>query len=165
VDHSEKWIEVVSSPTHSVRSSEPGLRRACSCVIEKLRKLCSNAICKKRKNERLAFEVWEKDISDLPPGYQDITCHMIFAVKMGERLRRKTLFVGDEFKTSVRVVLTIAAFKNDLDVLVCDIQIYLWTDYSKVFGLELELSGAPTPAFRASPAERCDSAAFRATLA
>jgi hypothetical protein len=30
-----------------------------------------DAICKEMKNVRPAFEVWEKDISALPPGYQN----------------------------------------------------------------------------------------------
>ena len=38
------------------------------------------------KNIRPAFEVWEKDISELPPVYQNITSHMISDVKMGESL-------------------------------------------------------------------------------
>ena len=51
------------------------------------------------KNIRPTFEVWEKDISEFPPGYQNITCHMIFAVKMGENFRRKVIFVADGHKT------------------------------------------------------------------
>jgi hypothetical protein len=71
----------------------------------------------------------------LPPGYQKITCHMIFDVKMGENFRRKARFVADGHKTktpaamtsasvvsrdSVRIALTIAA-PNDLDIMACDI--------------------------------------------
>ena len=52
------------------------------------------AICKEMKNIRPDFEVWEKDISGLPPGYQNITCHMIFDVKMDENFRRKAQFVA-----------------------------------------------------------------------
>ncbi len=102
-----------------------------------------DSICKEMKNVRPAFEVWEKDISELPPGYQKITCHMIFDVKMGENFRRKARFVADGHKTktpaamtyssvvsrdSVRIALTIAAL-NDLDILACDIQnAYLTAD-------------------------------------
>ena len=57
-----------------------------------------DAICKEMKNVRPAFEVWEKDISELPPGYQKITGHMIFDVKMGENFRRKARFVADGHK-------------------------------------------------------------------
>ena len=78
-----------------------------------------------------AFEVWERDISELLPGYQNITCHIIFDVKMGKNFRRKARFVADWHKTktpvemthlsvvsrdSVWVSLTIEAL-NDLDVL------------------------------------------------
>ena len=88
------------------------------------------------KNTRPDFEVWEKDISELPLGYQNITCHMIFDVKIGEKFRRKERIVADGHKTktpgstsylsvisreSVRISLKIAAL-NDLDVLACDIQ-------------------------------------------
>jgi hypothetical protein len=98
--------------------------------------LWMDAIRKEMKNVRPAFEVWEKDISELPPGYQQITGHMIFDVKMGENFRRKARFVADGHKTktpavtcyssvvsrdSVRIALTIAAL-NDLDILACDIQ-------------------------------------------
>ena len=102
-----------------------------------------DAICKEMKNVRPAFEVWEKDISELPPGYQQITAHMIFDVKMGENFRRKARYVADGHKTktpaamcyssvvsrdSVRIALTIAAL-NDLDILACDIQnAYLTAD-------------------------------------
>ena len=47
------------------------------------------------KNIRLDFEFWYRNISELPPGYQNITCHMIFDVKMGKNFRRKARFVVD----------------------------------------------------------------------
>ena len=58
------------------------------------------------KNIRLDFEVWERDISELPPGYQKITCQMIFDVKMGKHFRRKALFVADGHKTNTSVAMT-----------------------------------------------------------
>ena len=60
------------------------------------------------KNIRPDFEVWEKDTSEFPPGYQkitfppgyqNITCHMIFDVKMGENFKRKARFVTIGHKT------------------------------------------------------------------
>ena len=48
------------------------------------------------KNTEPDFYVWDEYISELPPGYQNITCHMIFDVKMGEILRRKARFVADK---------------------------------------------------------------------
>ena len=77
----------------------------------------------------------EGDASDLV-GYQQITGHMIFDVKMGENFRRKARFVADGHKTktpssvtystvvsrdSVRICLTIAAL-NDLEVLAADVE-------------------------------------------
>ena len=94
-------------------------------------------------NLRPDFEVWEKDILVLPPGYQNITCHMIFDVNMGRNFRRKTRFVTDGHKTktpaamiyfsvvsmdSVWIVLKITSL-NGLYVLACDIQnAYLMAD-------------------------------------
>ena len=49
-------------------------------------KLLWDTTCKKMKNIIPAFEVREKEISELPPGYQNITCHMIFDVNMGKTL-------------------------------------------------------------------------------
>ena len=102
-----------------------------------------DAICKEMKNVRPAFEIWERNESDIPPGYQKIDCHMIFDVKMGENFRRKARFVAGGHKTkppasityssvvsrdSVRIALTIAAL-NGLQVLSCDIQnAYLTAD-------------------------------------
>ena len=51
------------------------------------------------KNIRPAFKVWEKDISELPPGYKNITCHMIFDVKVGKNFKRKAQFFVDGHKT------------------------------------------------------------------
>ncbi len=88
------------------------------------------------KNVRPAFEVWEKPISELPPGHQKIAGHVMFDVKMGENFRCKARFVADGHKTktpaalchssavsrdSVRIAPTIVA-PNDLDTLTCDTQ-------------------------------------------
>jgi hypothetical protein len=144
-----------------------------------------DAIWKEMKNVRPAFEVWEKDISELPPGYQQITCHMIFDVKMGENFRRKVRFVADGHKTktpaamtyssvvsrdSVRIALTIAAL-NDLDILACDIQnAYLtaecrervWTTAGPEFGSE---AGKNMLVQKALYGLKSSGAAFRAFLA
>ena len=88
------------------------------------------------KNIRPYFEVCEKDISAFPPRYQNITCNIIFDVKMGENSLRKARFVADGYKTespssitystvvsrdSVCICLTIAVL-NDLDFLVSDVE-------------------------------------------
>ena len=43
-----------------------------------------DAICKEMKNVRPVFEVFEGDVHQLPSGFQEIKCHMIFDVKIGE---------------------------------------------------------------------------------
>ena len=121
-----------------------------------------DAILKEMKNVRPAFEVWEKSQDDIPPGYQQIKCHMIFDVKMGENFRRKARFVAGGHTTevpeslityssvvsrdSVRIPLTIAGL-NGLKVMACDIQnAYLtadcrekiWTVAGPEFGSEAE---------------------------
>ena len=103
-----------------------------------------DAILKEMKNVRPAFEVWEKSESEIPIGFQQIKCHLIFDVKMGENFRRKARFVAGGHTTevpdylityssvvsrdSVRIALTIAAL-NGLKVMACDIQnAYLTAD-------------------------------------
>ena len=86
-------------------------------------------------NVRVAFEEFEGDKSQLPPSYQEVGCHMIFDIKMGENFRRKARMVAGGYTTetpyaltyasivsrdSVRIALTIAAL-NDLKLLACDI--------------------------------------------
>jgi hypothetical protein len=95
------------------------------------------------KNVHPAFEIWNKPASEIPIGYQEVKCHLIFDVKMGENFRRKARFVAGGHTTdvpatltyasvvsrdSVRIALTIAAL-NDLQVMACDIQnAYLTAD-------------------------------------
>ena len=42
----------------------------------------------------IAFEEFDGDVEDLPPGFQYIKCHMIFDVKMGENFRCKARMVA-----------------------------------------------------------------------
>ena len=102
-----------------------------------------DAICKEMRNVRPGFEIWEKSQGDIPIGYQEIKCHIVFDVKMGENFRRKARFVAGGHLTetptsltyssvvsrdSVRIALLIAAL-NDLNVSACDIQnAYLTAD-------------------------------------
>ena len=87
-------------------------------------------------NVRPGFEVWEKDVQHIPPGYQPIKCHLIFDVKMGENFRRNARFVAGGHTTetpmsliysfvvsqdSVRIILLTAAL-NRQQVMACDIQ-------------------------------------------
>ena len=137
------------------------------------------------KNVRLAFKVWEKDISQIPPGYQQIRCHMVFDVKMRENFLRKARCVAGSQTTetpstltyssvvsrdSVRKILLVAAL-NGLNIMACDIQnAYLmagchekiWTIAGLEFGLE---KGMPMIIHKALYSLKSSRAAFRALLA
>ena len=137
------------------------------------------------RNIRPAFEVWEKDVEHIPPGYQQIKCHMIFDVKMGENFRCKARFVAGRHTTetptsltyssvvsrdSVRIILLIAAL-NRLQVMACDIQnAYLtancrekiWTYAGPEFGSE---RGQPMTIKKALYGLKSSGTAFRAHLA
>ena len=144
-----------------------------------------DAICQELKNVRPAFEVWHKTIGELPIGYQEVKCHLIFDVKMGENFRRKARFVAGGHTTevpstltyasvvsrdSVRIAMTIAAL-NDLKVMACDIQnAYLtadcrekiWTRAGPEFGSE---EGTVFLVKKALYGLKSAGAAFRALLA
>ena len=144
-----------------------------------------DAICKEMRNVRPAFEVWDKSQADIPVGYQEVKCHLIFDVKMGENFRRKARFVAGGHTTdvpsvltyasvvsrdSVRIALTIAAL-NGLELLACDIQnAYLtadcrekiWTRAGPEFGSE---SGTIFLVKKALYGLKSAGAAFRALLA
>eukprot|EP00978_Attheya_sp_CCMP212_P026549 scaffold87549_cov65-Attheya_sp.AAC.3 len=87
------------------------------------------------KNVRIAFEEYDGNPEELI-GYEEITGHLVFDVKLGENFRRKARFCADGHKTgapssgtystvvsrdSVRILLTIAAL-NDLKILGADVQ-------------------------------------------
>ena len=86
-------------------------------------------------NARPAFQVHKGTKADPPIVYQQIKCHMIFDVKMGETLGRKARLVGGGHITeapssityssvvsqySIRIALTVAAL-NGLGILACGI--------------------------------------------
>lgn len=87
------------------------------------------------KNNRVAFKEFQHDPDELI-GYQKITGHVVFDIKLAENFRRKVRFVADGYKVetspsiaystvvsrdSVRIILTTAAF-HGLEVLGADIQ-------------------------------------------
>ena len=136
------------------------------------------------KNVRPAFEVFEGGVHQLPSGFQEIKCHMIFDVKIGENFRRKARLVAGGHTTdapatltyssvisrdSVRIALTIAAL-NGLEIMACDIQnAYLtadcrkkiWTRGGPEFGSE---SGTIMLICKALYGLKSSGAAFRAHL-
>ena len=58
------------------------------------------------KNMRPAFEVFKGGTDQLPGGYQEIKCHMIFDVKIGENFRRKAWLVAGGHTTETPAMLT-----------------------------------------------------------
>ena len=137
------------------------------------------------KNVRPAFEAFEGGVEQLPSGFQEIKCHMIFDIKIGENFHRKARLVASGHTTdapdtltyssvvsgdSVRIALPIAAL-NELEVMACDIQIaYLttncrekiWTRAGPKFGSE---SGTIMFIRKALYGLKSSGAAIRAHLA
>ena len=131
-----------------------------------------------------AVDEHEGNVNDLV-GYQQITGHMIFDVKLGEKFRRKAGYVADGHKTdtpssvtystvvsrdSVRICLTIAVM-NDLEILSGDIEnVYLlvpcrervWLRAGPEFG---HLEGKVMIVRKALYGLKSSGAAFRAHLA
>ena len=58
------------------------------------------------KNVRPAFEVFEGGVQQLPSGFQEIKCHMIFDVKIGENFCRKARLVAGGHTTDAPATLT-----------------------------------------------------------
>ena len=94
-----------------------------------------DVILKEMRNVRIAFEDWTKLLSEMLPGYQKLTCHLIFEIKLSENFRRKSRFVADGHKhpvkpslcystvvsrNSVRIAFLLAVL-NSLEILSCDI--------------------------------------------
>ena len=129
--------------------------------------------------------MFEGDVHQLLSGFQEIKCHMIFDVKIGENFCRKArLVVGGHTtdapatltyssvvsRDSVRIALTIAAL-NGLEVMACDIQnAYvtadcrekIWTRAGPEFGSESDMIML---IHKALYGLKSSGAAFRAHLA
>ena len=65
-----------------------------------------NAICTEMKNVRIAFELYDSNPKDLPKAYQQIKCHIIFDVKMGENFRMKARMVAGGHVTTTPSSIT-----------------------------------------------------------
>ena len=85
---------------------------------------------------RPSFEAFVGGVEQLPSRFQEIKCHMIFDVKIGENFRRKAHLVAGGHTTDAPatltylsavsrnsdwIALTIAAL-NELEVMACNIQ-------------------------------------------
>eukprot|EP00934_Nitzschia_sp_Nitz4_P008349 Nitzschia sp. Nitz4//scaffold712_size1567//12//1007//NITZ4_009323-RA/size1567-processed-gene-0.1-mRNA-1//-1//CDS//3329557200//8339//frame0 len=131
--------KVKSSRTHKYGFRIPKtVKEALEIDKENGNTLWWDAIMLEMKNVRPAFQEFEgNDTIELhKQGYQEIRCHIIFDIKLGENFRRKARLVAGGHTTdtpssltyssvvtreSVRIALTIAAL-NDVDILACDIQ-------------------------------------------
>ena len=97
--------------------------------------LWQDAIALEMKNIRIAFEVFEGDISKLE-NYEHISGHLTFDINLGENFRRKARFVADGYKAStpnsityssvasrdsMRLFLLVAAL-NDIEIRSADVQ-------------------------------------------
>ena len=146
--------------------------------------LWADAINMEMKRIRDAFKLYQGNPEELI-GYQEITTHFIFDIKLGENFRRKARLVADGHKTktpshvtyssvvsrdSVRICLLAAAL-NDLDILSADIEnAYLtapcaekiWTRGGPEFGSD---AGQPFLVISALYGLKSSGAAFRSFLA
>ena len=69
--------------------------------------LWQDAIKKEMDACKIAFKVLNPD-EQVPPGYQQINCHMIFTVKM-KNFRRKARYVAGGHTTDAPATLTYAS--------------------------------------------------------
>ena len=97
--------------------------------------LWMDAIKLEIKNIMIAFTEYDGDVNELK-GFEEITGHLVFDVKLGENFRRKARYCADGHKTaapssltystvvardSVRIMLLVAAL-NDISIAGADIQ-------------------------------------------
>ena len=68
-----------------------------------------DSICKEMANVRVAFEEFKGDRIQVPPGYQEVGCHMIFDIKVGEKFIRKARMVAGGHTTETPAALTYAS--------------------------------------------------------
>lgn len=135
-------------------------------------------------NVQITFQMYNENPKDLE-GYQEVKCHMIFDVKLGENFRRKARYIAGGHLTetpaavtystvvsadSVQICLLIAAL-NGLDVLSGDIQnAYLMAPSHEqcwcVGGPEFEIdAGKPFIILRALYGLKSARASFQSFLA
>ena len=95
---------------------------------------------------RIPFGIYEGNVEDLPPRYQEGSCHIMFDVNMGDNICCKSQMAAGGHNTTtptppnyssvlsqeiVRIALTISAY-NVLKVLACDIHnAYLTTKFQE----------------------------------
>jgi hypothetical protein len=76
--------------------------------------LWRDAIMQEMKNVRITFEKFKGEKKDLPIGFQQIRCHMIFDVKLGENFRRKARYVAGGHMMEPPASITFSSVKLDM---------------------------------------------------
>ena len=57
-----------------------------------------SCICQEMKKVRITFKIFEGNKTDIPLGFQYVDCHVIFDIKIGEKIRRKEGMVAGGIK-------------------------------------------------------------------
>ena len=70
---------------------------------------------------RVAFEEFDEDISETPPGYQKVEGHLIFDIKMGANFRHETQMVCGRHNAITPTTLIYALVASDS----------IWMDYRR----------------------------------
>ena len=65
-----------------------------------------DSICKEMANVRVAFEEFKGDKIQVPPGYQEVGCHIILDIKIGKKFRRRARMVAGGNTTDAQAALT-----------------------------------------------------------
>ena len=73
-----------------------------------------DAVRLEMKTVRIAFDEHHGDIDKLV-GYEEITGHLVFDVKLGENFRRKARFCADGHKTKAPAAVTYSAISPRVD--------------------------------------------------
>ena len=65
-------------------------------------------MCQEMKNIHPSFNPWEEPEGDIPPGYQEIKCHLLFDIKMGENVCQKFCFMAGGHMMETPTIITYA---------------------------------------------------------
>ena len=76
--------------------------------------LWQKAIQEEMANVMVAFELWDKPLSEMLPGYSQIGLHMVFDIKLGENFRHKARLVAGGHRTTVDPILTLSEHSREL---------------------------------------------------
>ena len=65
-----------------------------------------DTVCQDMKNNSPEFDPWEKPEGNIPLGYQEIECCLIFDIKMGENFLQKSRFIVGGHMIETHATLT-----------------------------------------------------------